>query len=62
MILNDLSKFWEVPSVPLSGAHDVVIELFVKIVEKRHSLEYTDFKFNNDNLIPARSWYRSSLG
>lgn len=34
VICDDLAEFWEVPAVPFPTAHDVVIELFIQIIQQ----------------------------
>lgn len=34
IIRDDLPQLREVPAVPLSAAHNVVVELFVQVVQK----------------------------
>ena len=34
VIGDNLAQLWEVPAVPLPRAHDVVVQFFVKVIEK----------------------------
>lgn len=33
VVHDDFAQFWKVPAIPLSHTHDVVIQLFVKVIE-----------------------------
>lgn len=38
VICDDLAKFWEVPAIPFSTPHDVVVQLLVQIIQKTNGL------------------------
>ena len=31
---DDFSQLWEVPAVPLSAAHDVVVQFFIQVIQQ----------------------------
>ena len=39
VVSDDLSKLGKVPAEPLLATHDVIVQLLVEIVEKRHGLD-----------------------
>ena len=40
---NDFAKLGKMPSVPFSGSHHVIVQLFIQIVQKRHGLKSEKF-------------------
>ena len=38
VVSDDLAQFGKMPSVPFTGTHHVIVELFVQVIQKRHSL------------------------
>lgn len=39
IVRDNLSQLREVPPVPLSAAHDVIVELLVQVIQKRWKME-----------------------
>lgn len=34
VICDDLSELWKMPAIPLPAAHDVVVQLFIQVIQK----------------------------
>lgn len=40
VICDNFSKFWEMPSIPLTTPHHIIIEFFVQVIKKWNGLNY----------------------
>lgn len=34
VVCDDFSQLWKMPAVPLSAAHNVVVELLIQVIQK----------------------------